>query len=100
MCRRPIPSPRFGCFASGPKSSTPVEAEDNAGEDVPGAVPLRAPMQGTVVALSVAAGATVLAGQEVLVLEAMKMQHAVAARVSGIVRALAVEAGDTVFEDA
>jgi acetyl/propionyl-CoA carboxylase alpha subunit len=85
------------------KSSTAVEAENTNAEDISGpegTVPLRAPMQGTVVALSVAEGATVLAGQEVLVLEAMKMQHAVAAKVSGIVRALAVEAGDTVFEDA
>ena len=53
-------------------------------------MPLRAPMQGTVVALSVSDGAIVLAGQEVLVLEAMKMQHAVTAKVPGIVRAFAV----------
>src|SRR4051794_39501810 len=56
-------------------------------------------MQGTIVALSVAEGDTVRAGQEVLVLEAMKMQHAVNATTGGIVRMLTVAPGDTVFED-
>ncbi len=64
-----------------------------------GTVGLRAPMQGTIVALSVEEGATVRAGQEVLVLEAMKMQHAVVAASAGIVRAITVAVGDTVFED-
>jgi acetyl/propionyl-CoA carboxylase alpha subunit len=84
------------------KAGAPAEAEAAAAEDVTGpegTVPLRAPMQGTIVALSVAEGATVLAGQEVLVMEAMKMQHAVTARSPGIVRAFTVAVGDTVFED-
>jgi acetyl-CoA carboxylase carboxyltransferase component/biotin carboxyl carrier protein len=67
-----------------------------AGPD--GTTPLPAPMQGTIVALSIAPGDTVLAGQEVMVMEAMKMQHAIAARDSGIVRVVTVAAGDTVFE--
>ena len=53
-------------------------------------MPLRAPMQGTIVSLTVEEGATVLAGQEVLVLEAMKMQHAVNATTGGIVRVFTI----------
>ncbi len=63
-----------------------------------GTVPMRAPMQGTIVSLTLADGAEVRAGQEVMVMEAMKMQHAVAAPVSGVLRLVTVSAGDTVFE--
>ncbi len=84
------------------KSAAPqaeaVEAEEAMGPE--GTVPLRAPMQGTIVSLSVADGATVLPGQEVMVMEAMKMQHSIAAIAPGIVRAFVVEAGETVFEGA
>jgi len=57
---------------------------------------LRAPLPGTVVALRVAAGDKVEAGQELLVLEAMKMQHAVRADRAGQIESLPVRAGDTV----
>jgi acetyl/propionyl-CoA carboxylase alpha subunit/acetyl-CoA carboxylase carboxyltransferase component len=63
-----------------------------------GAVVVRAPMQGTIVAIDVSPGDTVPAGGQLLVMEAMKMEHVVAAPVGGIVRALNVSAGDTVYE--
>ena len=55
-------------------------------------------MQGTIVSVTVREGETVRAGDEVLVMEAMKMEHVIQARVSGVVRAIAVTRGDTVFE--
>ncbi len=61
---------------------------------------LRAPLQGTIVSLSVSPGAKVRAGDQVLVMEAMKMEHVITAHVSGTLQSFAVEAGDTVFEDA
>ncbi|MEO9188927.1 MAG: carboxyl transferase domain-containing protein, partial [Acetobacteraceae bacterium] len=64
-----------------------------------GTVALLAPMQGTVVAIKAAEGDAVSPGQEILVMEAMKMQHGVVAKVGGIVRAVTVALGDTVFED-
>ncbi|HKU94370.1 MAG TPA: carboxyl transferase domain-containing protein, partial [Vineibacter sp.] len=64
-----------------------------------GTTPLVAPMQGTIVSLSVRVGDTVRAGQPVLVMEAMKMEHVIAADTAGIVRELTVGPGDTVFED-
>nr|WP_202388285.1 biotin carboxylase N-terminal domain-containing protein [Nocardioides flavescens] len=54
---------------------------------------LLAPMPGTVVAVSVAAGEAVEAGQAVLVLEAMKMQHTVRAPGPGTVTRLDVRPG-------
>ncbi|WP_334162473.1 carboxyl transferase domain-containing protein [Phenylobacterium sp.] len=63
-----------------------------------GATPLRAPLQGTVIALQAEVGESVRKGQALLVLEAMKMEHVVEAQASGVVRQITVAAGDTVFE--
>ncbi|MDY7103360.1 MAG: carboxyl transferase domain-containing protein [Actinomycetota bacterium] len=57
-----------------------------------------APLQGTIVAITVAEGEAVRAGQQLMVMEAMKMEHVITAPESGYVRELPVEAGDTVFE--
>ncbi len=54
---------------------------------------LLAPMPGTVVGVLVAKGAEVVAGQPVLVLEAMKMQHTVAAPYDGVVTVIDVRPG-------
>ncbi|MCJ2193091.1 hypothetical protein MUG60_00175 [Kaistella montana] len=55
----------------------------------------RTPMPGTVVAVSVATGDTVAAGQELAVVEAMKMEHPVTAAVAGVVTVHVAE-GDSV----
>ena len=55
-----------------------------------------APMQGTVVAVSVAVGDEVEAGAPVCVLEAMKMENNVTAERSGSVQEVRVAPGDTV----
>jgi len=57
---------------------------------------LRAPLPGTVVAVRVAVGDQVRAAQELLVIEAMKMQHIVRADRAGRVAALPVTAGAAV----
>lgn len=54
---------------------------------------LLAPMPGTVVSVNVEAGQAVTAGQPVLVLEAMKMQHTVKAPTDGVVAQIDVKAG-------
>ncbi len=63
-----------------------------------GITSIKAPMQGTIVSFEVAPGAEVFIGKQVLVMEAMKMEHVVKADVSGIVDRLGVAEGDTVFE--
>ena len=57
---------------------------------------LRAPLPGTVVGVHVSVGDKVEAGQELLVIEAMKMQHAVRADRPGQIASLPVRAGGTV----
>ncbi|HJK97086.1 MAG TPA: biotin/lipoyl-containing protein, partial [Polyangiaceae bacterium LLY-WYZ-14_1] len=57
---------------------------------------LTAPMPGQVVALRAAVGDPVTPGQVLLVLEAMKMEHAVTAPEAGTVEALPVAPGDQV----
>jgi len=76
---------------------TPAAFDDVVGPD--GTSPLRAPLQGTIVSLAVAPGAAVRAGQAVAIMESMKMEHVIAAHVSGYVREFTVAEGDTVFED-
>ena len=62
----------------------------------PGAI--LAPMQGTVIEMFVGEGDPIHLGRELLVMEAMKMQHVIAAERSGRVRRLVVREGDTVAE--
>ncbi len=59
-----------------------------------------APMQAVVYAINVGVGDAVSAGQEVMVLEAMKMQHGLVSPVAGKVSALAFAVGDVVEEGA
>ncbi len=57
-----------------------------------------APMPGKVIALDVAQGDSVTAGQKLLTLEAMKMEHSLTAPFDGTVAELTVEAGGQVTE--
>lgn len=59
---------------------------------------ITAPMTGTVVAVDVTVGQQVVAGQQLLVLEAMKMEHVLRADTSGTVTALHARVGDTAAE--
>jgi propionyl-CoA carboxylase alpha chain len=57
---------------------------------------LLAPMPGSVISVSVEVGQQVTAGQTVLMMEAMKMQHTVSAPTDGVVTELNVKAGSQV----
>ena len=81
------------------KQDAEVAVEDEELKGPHGTRALRAPLQGTVINISVAVGDAVRAGQALMIMEAMKMEHVIAAEVSGVVRQITVEAGDTVFED-
>ena len=63
-----------------------------------GATGVSSPMQGTIVSLDVAAGDEVRAGQQVAVLEAMKMEHVIAAPHDGVVREVTMAESDVVRE--
>ena len=57
-------------------------------------------MPGTVTVVEVAEGQAVTAGQRLVVVEAMKMEHVLAAPVDGTVRDLRAKPGGTVAKDA
>ena len=64
-----------------------------------GLLEVRAPLQGTIVSVDVREGELVAAGQPLLVMEAMKMEHVVEAESGGVVRRIEVAKGDAVFAD-
>lgn len=59
---------------------------------------LRSPMPGSVVTVSVSPGDTVAEGQEICVIEAMKMQNSMTATKTGKVKSVHCKAGETVGE--
>jgi acetyl/propionyl-CoA carboxylase alpha subunit len=63
-----------------------------------GTVALRAPMQGTVVSIDANAGDVIAQGQQLIIMEAMKMEHVLTAPVSGVLRQVHAAKGDTVAE--
>ena len=85
-------------YVDGPDGSSRLVEEDRhpvAGEQVSAGSAL-APMPGSVVRVAVSAGDRVEAGQVLVVLEAMKMEHAVHAGASGTVAEVDVAEGDQV----
>ena len=63
---------------------------------VPRGGSLLAPMPGVITRVLAAPGATVAAGQPLVVLEAMKMEHTVAAPADGVLAEVATAAGEQV----
>ena len=61
-------------------------------------VEVAAPMQGTIVSIDVREGDLVREGQQLFVMEAMKMEHVIRAHINGYVRQIAVAERDAVFE--
>ncbi|MDR2362693.1 MAG: biotin/lipoyl-binding protein [Prevotellaceae bacterium] len=63
-------------------------------------VAIKSPLPGVILSVDVAVGATVKAGQKLLVLEAMKMENSIEATCDGKVTAIKVAKGDSVLEGA
>ena len=92
---------RFDIFAAGEHHV--LELDDPLAQEFdarPEAGALVAPMPGRIVAVLVAAGATVEKGAPLLVLEAMKMEHTIAAPFPGRVARICFEPGQQVGEGA
>ena len=79
---------------------TVVDALAHAGDTQEAGGRLTAPMPGKVVSFAVAAGDKVKAGQPLAVMEAMKMEHTIAAPADGEVLELLYAPGDQVTEGA
>ncbi|MEQ3552016.1 biotin carboxylase N-terminal domain-containing protein [Pseudonocardia nematodicida] len=80
------------------REQEPLDAARTAAEAAGG--PVVSPMPGTVTVVEVGEGETVVTGQKLLVVEAMKMEHVLTAPVDGTVRELRARAGATVAKDA
>ena len=84
---------------AGPGANGTSAASTRAsGPFAPPGVPLHAATAGTVVAVEAGPGTAVAAGAAVVVLEAMKMEHVLAAPRAGSVTAVTVAVGDVVAE--
>ncbi len=75
-----------------------VDLVSTAGQHKSAEGSLEAPMPGVIVAVAVSEGDEVLAGDTLLVLEAMKMEHQVHAPGDGVVKRVLFSAGDQVRE--
>jgi len=78
--------------------AAPQAVAEVASDAPEGTVPVPAPMQGTIVSVGVKEGDAVAAGQPLLIMDAMKMQHEIRSPARGYVRQIAVEAGETIYE--
>ncbi|NJC41770.1 propionyl-CoA carboxylase alpha chain/3-methylcrotonyl-CoA carboxylase alpha subunit [Brevundimonas alba] len=81
----------FRVSATTPRGAASSPASDGS---------LRAPMPGKIVATPAKAGDTVTKGQPVVVLEAMKMEHALVAPFDGVVETVSAAVGDQVTDGA
>ncbi|MBB6093456.1 acetyl/propionyl-CoA carboxylase alpha subunit/acetyl-CoA carboxylase carboxyltransferase component [Povalibacter uvarum] len=80
------------------KQEVHAASQSSIDDDSPGAI--KSPLQGTIVSIDVREGDLVHRGQQVLVIESMKMEHALVASVGGRVMTIAITVGDTVVEGA
>jgi 3-methylcrotonyl-CoA carboxylase alpha subunit len=87
-------------LTDGPRQQrlTHIVPLDEADRGVGAGGGLTAPMPGKVVQAMVAAGDNVVRGQTVMILEAMKMEHAISAPADGVVADVYFNAGDQVDE--
>lgn len=61
-------------------------------------LPVLSPMQGTIIEISVKEGDSVHKGSQLLIMEAMKMEHVIQAPASGLIKQLNIEEGDAIVE--
>jgi 3-methylcrotonyl-CoA carboxylase alpha subunit len=87
-------------FSLGNAKAFRVKTERGSGQASAADGAIIAPMPGKVIAVDVSEGQAVTAGQRLMVLEAMKMEHALTAPFDGVVEGLAVSAGGQVQVEA
>jgi biotin carboxyl carrier protein len=91
----PIPVPPRAKAPAPPDTTVPQEtAKVSAPETDSGAV--TAPISGRIVEIKVKVGDNVSVGQELLVLEAMKMENSINSNISGKIREIRAQVGDQV----
>ena len=82
--------------AAAPAPAPAPAAAPKAAAGAAGAVSVKAPMPGNILDVKVSAGASVKAGDVLVILEAMKMENEILAPQDGTVASVNVNKGDTV----
>jgi len=96
----PRPAPVAPATSSLPKTAQPaVRKPEPAAVDDSGGTPLVAPMPGMIVGVEKKEGETVNQGETILVLEAMKMENALPAPISGVITKINLGVGDHVAKN-
>ena len=105
---KPQPAPRQPLTPPGvPQmlfSEAPIENPRSAGpvahkpESVVNASSIVAPLPGLILKVMVKVGDTVTPGQDVMIMEAMKMENEIQSHIKGTVRELKVKEGDSISE--
>jgi pyruvate carboxylase subunit B len=110
----PIPPRPTPSSPASPKAPAPAAPAPKASERQPakpteptakalaeaGGTPVKAPMPGMIVNIVKQVGESVKAGETVVVLEAMKMENALAASVSGTIKSIHCKVGESVAKNA
>ncbi|MCQ2476637.1 MAG: acetyl-CoA carboxylase biotin carboxyl carrier protein subunit [Clostridia bacterium] len=85
--------------ATAPAAAAPAAAAPAAPAVSGDGTPVKAPMPGTILSVSAAAGQQVKSGQVIMILEAMKMENEIIAPCDGTVKQILVQKGSTVETD-
>ena len=92
----PVAAPAPAAAARPTAAPAPAQAAKPAAPSGGPGVKVVAPMPGKIISVKVAVGDSVKNGQEILVMEAMKMHNPVLAGSDGVIKELLVKAGDSV----
>ena len=85
-----------------PKAAAASSSDVSSSVDVGGGVDtgdsIKAPLPGLIMDIKVKVGDTITSGQNVMIMEAMKMENHIPATVGGVIKSLEVKVGDSVAE--
>jgi len=81
------------------KQQAPKRSESKIKKQMSGDDSIKAPLPGTVLEIKVKEGDTVKKGENLLIMEAMKMENNIMANKDGTVKSIKVSQGDSVMQD-
>lgn len=92
----PAPAPKQ---APAPKPAAPKAEAKPAAAPVAGGTKIKSPLPGSVVRIPVSEGQAVKRGDDLIILESMKMENAIKADREGVVKQILVNQGQNVMQD-